>query len=153
MFLHPLPSIQYYRVHETWSTLRKQISRCINVGFKNELRFSEVRRCSKTVSWKIRKAAGCSFIKQGFWHRYFLVNFPKFFKTATIQKIRETLLHFFRSSHPEVFCKIGFLRNFTKFTGKHLGQSLLFIKVATSAYNFIRKRLWRRRFLWILQNF
>ena len=100
----PFPSIQYYRVHKTWSTLRKQTSRCINVvDLKNELRFSEARRCSKTVSWKIRKAAGCSFIKQGFWHRYFLVNFPKFFKTATIQKIRETLLHFFRSSHPEVF--------------------------------------------------
>ena len=31
-----------------------------------------------------------------------------------------------RSSRPEVFCKKGVLRNFTKFTGKHLCQSLLF---------------------------
>ena len=35
-----------------------------------------------------------------------------------------------RSSLPEVFCKKGVLRNFTKFTGKHLYQSFFFNKVA-----------------------
>ena len=35
-----------------------------------------------------------------------------------------------RSSCPEVFCEKGVLRNFTKFTGKHLCQSLFFSKVA-----------------------
>ena len=35
-----------------------------------------------------------------------------------------------RSSRPEVFCKKGALRNFTKFTGKHLCKSLFFNKVA-----------------------
>ena len=35
-----------------------------------------------------------------------------------------------RRSRPEVFCKKGVLRNFTKFTGKHLCQSLFFNKVA-----------------------
>ena len=39
------------------------------------------------------------------------------------------------SSRPEVFCKKGVLRNFAKFTGKHLYQSLFFNKVA----NFIKK--------------
>ena len=34
-----------------------------------------------------------------------------------------------RSSRPEVFCKKGVLRNFTKFTGKHLCQSLFLIKL------------------------
>ena len=34
----------------------------------------------------------------------------------------------FRSSRPEVFSKKGVLRNFTKFTGKHLCQSLFFKK-------------------------
>ena len=29
-----------------------------------------------------------------------------------------------RSSRPEVFCKNAVLRNFAKFTGEHLGQSL-----------------------------
>ena len=33
-------------------------------------------------------------------------------------------------SRPEVFCKKGALRNFAKFTGKHLCQSLSFNKVA-----------------------
>ena len=28
------------------------------------------------------------------------------------------------NSHPEVFCQKGFLKNFAKFTGKHLRQSL-----------------------------
>ena len=37
-----------------------------------------------------------------------------------------------RSSHPEVFCKKDVLRNFAKFTGKHLGQR-------RQAYNFIKK--------------
>ena len=37
---------------------------------------------------------------------------------------------FVRSSHQEVFCKKGVLRNVTKFTGKHLCQSLFFNKVA-----------------------
>ena len=36
----------------------------------------------------------------------------------------------FRSSHPKVFCKKDVIRNFAKFTGKHLYQSLFFNKVA-----------------------
>ena len=45
------------------------------------------------------------------------------------------------SSRSEVFCKKGVLRNFTKFTGKHLCQSLFFNKVAGpgQACNFIKK--------------
>ena len=35
-----------------------------------------------------------------------------------------------RSSRQEVFCKKGALKNFTRFTGKHLCQSLCFNKVA-----------------------
>ena len=37
---------------------------------------------------------------------------------------------FFRSSRPEVFCKKDVFRNFAKFAGKHLCQSLFFDKVA-----------------------
>ena len=36
---------------------------------------------------------------------------------------------FFRSSRPKVFCKNSVLRNFIKFTGKHLCQSFFFNKV------------------------
>ena len=44
-----------------------------------------------------------------------------------------------RSSRPEEFCKKGVLRNFTKFTGKHLCQSL---RPAT----LLKMRLWHRCF-------
>ena len=37
-----------------------------------------------------------------------------------------------RSSRPEVFCEKGVLRNFAKFTGKHLCQSLFLIKLQAS---------------------
>ena len=36
----------------------------------------------------------------------------------------------YRSRRPEAFCKKGILENLTKFTGKHLCQSLFFNKVA-----------------------
>ena len=38
-----------------------------------------------------------------------------------------------------MFCKKGVLRNFAKFTGKHLCFSLFFKNVADSACNFIKK--------------
>ena len=48
-----------------------------------------------------------------------------------------------RSSRPEVFCKKGFLRNFTKFTWKHLCQSLFFNKV--TGWNRWLQKLFSRR--------
>ena len=51
------------------------------------------------------------------------------YKTS-FQKCRSSRLQmFFRSSHPEVFCKRGVLRNFTKFTGKHLCWSPFLIQL------------------------
>ena len=53
----------------------------------------------------------------------------------------------YRSSRPDVFCKRGVLRNFTKFTGKHLCQSLFFNKIAgLSSATLLKKRLWHRCF-------
>ena len=53
----------------------------------------------------------------------------------------------YRSSRPEVLCKKGVLRNFTKFTGKHLCQSLFFSKVAgLRPATLFKKRLWHRCF-------
>ena len=48
--------------------------------------------------------------------------FSKIFLSLLNLKIR-------RSSRPEVFCKKAVLRNFAKFTGKHLCQSLFLNKV------------------------
>ena len=42
----------------------------------------------------------------------------------------------YRSSRPEVFCKKCALRNFAKFTGKHLCQSLFFNKKENLAQAF-----------------
>ena len=42
----------------------------------------------------------------------------------------------YRSSRPEVFCKKGVFRNFAKFTGKHLCQSLFFNQVAGLRHGF-----------------
>ena len=53
----------------------------------------------------------------------------------------------FRSSRTEVFCKKIVLRNFAKFTGKHLCQGLFFNKVAGLTHTTLfKKRLWRRCF-------
>ena len=52
-----------------------------------------------------------------------------------------------RSSHQRSSIKKGVLRNFTKFTGKHLCQSLFFNKVAgLRPATSLKKRLWRRCF-------
>ena len=63
------------------------------------------------------------------------------------QEIQNPSSPFVRSSHPEVFCKISVLKNFTKFTGKHLCQSLLFNKVAgLRPATLLKKKLCNRCF-------
>ena len=67
--------------------------------------------------------------------------FPRSFNTNS------TVFLFFRSSLPKVFCKKGVLRNFAKFTGKHLCQGLFFDKVAGLRPAILLKmRLWHRCF-------
>ena len=45
------------------------------------------------------------------------------------------------------FCKKGLLKNFTKFTGKHLCQSLFYNKAAgLRPATLLKKRLWHRWF-------
>ena len=46
--------------------------------------------------------------------------------------------HKHRSSHQRYAVRKGFLRNFAKFTGKHLRQSLYFNRVAGHACSFIK---------------
>ena len=50
----------------------------------------------------------------------------------------------YRSGCTEVFCKKAILRNFAKFTGKHMCQIIFFNKVA--GLSFLKKRLWHRCF-------
>ena len=56
------------------------------------------------------------------------------------------VLFHFRRSCPEVFCKKGVPWNFTKFTGKHLCQSLFFNKIKLHTSGLLKKRLWHRCF-------
>ena len=57
------------------------------------------------------------------------------------------MLQKYRRNRLEVFCKKGVLRNFEKFTGKHLCQSLLFNKVAgIRPVTLLKERLWHRCF-------
>ena len=58
-------------------------------------------------------------------------------KNGLREVIVKLLQYIYRSSRLEVFCGKGVLRNFVKFTTKHLGQSLFFNKVA--GLNFIKK--------------
>ena len=55
----------------------------------------------------------------------------------------------YRSSNRRCSVKKGVIRNFAKFTGKYLRQSLFFNKVAGGPCNLVtllKKRLWRRCF-------
>ena len=54
----------------------------------------------------------------------------------------------FQKQPPEVFYEKGVLWNFTKFTGKHLCQSVVFNKAAwLRPATLLKKRLWHRCFL------
>ena len=60
-------------------------------------------------------------------------------------EVSETVVQ--RSSSPEVFCAKGVLKNFAKFTGKHLCRSLFFNKNADLRPAILfKKGLWNRCF-------
>ena len=71
--------------------------------------------------------------------------------TASVSSIKRSwnckVLWLFRGNRPEVFCKKGLLRNLTKFTRKHLCQSLFFNKVTgLRSATLLKSRLWHRSF-------
>ena len=75
-------------------------------------------------------------------------NNSSFFKSLATRFEHITSVYYqARSSRPEVFCKKDILRNFTKFTGKRLRQSLFFNKVAgLRPATLLKKSLWHRCF-------
>ena len=74
----------------------------------------------------------------------FCVKISVFWNVATSIKIHCVILLLFRSSHQRCSLKIGVLKNFAKFAGKHSCQSLFFNKVVGFLF---KKRLWRTSFL------
>ena len=75
---------------------------------------------------------GLNFIKKRLQHRCFPVKVTKFLITFILKKSP-------RSSHRRCSVTKGVLRNFAKFPGEDLCQSLFFNKVAGQACNFIKK--------------
>ena len=61
---------------------------------------------------------------------------------ARINVFKENTATLYRSSHQRCSVQKSVLRNLTKFTGKHLCQSLFFNKVTT----LLKRRLWHRCF-------
>ena len=60
---------------------------------------------------------------------------------------KNKILIWYRRSHPEVFRKKSVLKNFAKFSGKHLCQSLFFNEVAgLRPAILLKNRLWHRCF-------
>ena len=63
----------------------------------------------------------------------------KISRKLNIEYLFEAVVRRCRSSRPEVFYKIGVLKNLAKFIGKHLCQSLFFNKNADVVCNYIKK--------------
>ena len=61
--------------------------------------------------------------------------FKKFVSRLVLEGSNSRRYHWIRSSRPEVCCKKGALKNFAKFTGKHLCR-----------ISFLKKRLWHSCF-------
>ena len=85
---------------------------------------------------------------------YQWMNLKNRFKRCSANRIEAVLLHKPPSWRPELFCKKDVLRNFAKFTGKHLSQCLFFNKVAgLRAATLLKRRPWYRRFPVIFAKF
>ena len=80
--------------------------------------------------------------------KFFLIYFAYFSYLKTVGPLlRKEVLLRCKSSHPWCSLRKGVLRNFGKFTRKHLCQSLLFNKVAgLRLATLLKKRLWHRCF-------
>ena len=66
-------------------------------------------------------------------------------KTKKYERSALRLLGMIRSSRPEAFYEKDVLRNFAKFTGKHLCHGLFFNKLAgPRPATLFKKRLWRK---------
>ena len=77
----------------------------------------------------------CVFYQRNMATKFIMVNF--------FQDCQKILFYYtFSSSRPELFCKKGILKNFAKFTGKHLCQSPFFNKQEFLRTSFSIEHLW-----------
>ena len=77
-------------------------------------------------------------------------NFASIFKeisSNSFNLLRTSISFYFQKQSPQMFHKIGVLKNFAIFTGKQLRSSLCCNKVAgLRLANLLKKRLWHRCF-------
>ena len=133
----------------------------VNAGWvlkRKKVYFSKDRKCGPKKSLIYRHSNNHSFfypcLGKIIRDLNFILNIHKHtFIILWIFLFSETLL-MDRNSREDVFCKKGVLKNFAKFTGKHVRLSLFFNKVASLLpATLLKKRLWHRCFLRILRNF
>ena len=102
-----------------------------------------------------RLPQGCNFIKKETLTQVFSCQFCEISKNAFLLRtplvavsVSSFLLHTkIQMESPELPCKKDVLRNFAKFTGKHLCQRLFFNKVAgLRSATLLKKRLWHKCF-------
>ena len=96
---------------------------CTKGVLKNFAKFIRKHLCQSLFFNKVADLRPATLFKKRLWHRHFPVDFGKFLRTPIFTEHLQWLLLIlthFRSSRPEVFNKKGVLRNFAKFTGKHL---------------------------------
>ena len=120
-----VPKRHSWNIFEQVVTVVYQISldtNCVEVSF----------------SVKLHDSGSATFLRKQLMALDMVLNTPLSHKLSTSYYNVCKDSYDYRSSRSEVFCKKGFLKNFTKFTGKHLCQSLFFNKVAgLQACNFI----------------
>ena len=95
----------------------------------NQFYFFSLKKCFKSVERTAKRGGFRAFPSKLFFQK----NWPQ-----------NHIFTHCRSSHREVFCKKGALRNLAKFTEKYLWQSLFEVSIKLQA--LLKKRLWRRCF-------
>ena len=93
-----------------------------------------------------RMATGYTNIAQAVKMQFHMTEDVLSLRTPNLTK-KPAMMIIFRSSHRKCFVRKGTVRNFSKFTEKHLYQSLFFIKVAdVRPPTLLTKILWHKSF-------
>ena len=128
----------------TWVNLSSDISNYINSGI-GHTDFS-----CYSIWAQLRKLNSLKALPLSLMYAIFKPSTVSLITTLLFQSPRMSVMMVvmtFWSSRPEVFCQKGVLRNFPKFTRKHLCQSLFFNKVVgLRPATLLKKRLWHRCF-------
>ena len=126
-----IPYVLYWWL-ERGITLLKTCTQKQNIDSKDDRIKSMVGRCFSVFivdfEWFTRTNISSPNVKH---QSHYVSNDSEWKPSKSLQWYHyicsETITY--QKQPPEVFCKKGILRNFAKFTGKHLCQSLFFNKV------------------------